>query len=151
MLRDLLNYIKMQVYGNPMKFEGINLKALVDSKLAIFKNVILLHESGFVNEVPEHLSLYSDYQMLSILVHNLIDNAAKFTQNGSIQIGAKTNKAQRVELIIGNSTTGLPDGFMEMINNNEEISSTGVSVKYGRKVGMDLLIVKEVSALVGVT
>lgn len=89
--------------------------------------------------------------MLSILVHNLIDNAAKFTKNGSIQIIAKTNEAQRVELIIANSTMGLSDELMEMINNNGEISSTGVSVKYSKKVGMGLLIVKEVSALVGVT
>ena len=40
---------------------------------------------------------------------------------------------------------------MKMINNNEENSSTGVSVKYSKKVGMGLLIVKEVSTLVGVT
>ncbi|WP_254411160.1 sensor histidine kinase [Dyadobacter diqingensis] len=151
MLRDLLDYVKIQVYGNRMKFEEINLKALIDNKLAIFKNVILHHESGYVNEVPEDLSVYSDYQMLSILVHNLIDNAAKFTQNGSIQISAKRNKTQRIELVIANSTIGLPDEFLEMINNNEEISSTDVSVKYRKKVGMGLLIVKEVAALVGVT
>lgn len=151
MLRDLLNYIKIQVYGNRMKFEEIDLHALADNKLEIFKNVIRLHESTYENRVPEQLTVFSDYQMLAILVHNLVDNAAKFTHMGKIQIEARHEPGQRVELIIANTAMGLPEEVLELINSADNTIPAEISVKQRKRVGMGLLIVKEVAALLGVS
>lgn len=150
MLRDLLDYIKIQVYGNRMKFEDIELRALVENKLEILKNVIALNGSAFSNDVPPGLTVFSDYQMLSIVIHNLIDNAAKFTHKGKICVQGIMYADNKVELIISNTATGVPDDLMEMINSTEEEFSEPTE-KPRKKTGMGLLIVKEISMLVGVT
>jgi signal transduction histidine kinase len=150
MLRDLLDYIKIQVYGNRMKFEEIELRPLVENKLEILKNVITLNRSVFSNDVPAGLIVFSDYQMLSIMIHNLIDNAAKFTHDGKICIQAVTHPDNKIELTISNTATGVPDELMEMINSTEEEHVSEFSGKPRKKAGMGLLIVKEVAALIGV-
>lgn len=152
MLRDLLDYIKIQVYGNRMKFEDIELKKLIDEKLEILKNVIVHNGSDFYNEVPADLIVFSDYQMLSILIHNLIDNAAKFTHHGKIRVHARADQDERIELIISNTSTGVPDDLFEMINSLEDDERLPDSPgKIKKKTGMGLLIVKEVATLVGIT
>ncbi|WP_254411158.1 sensor histidine kinase [Dyadobacter diqingensis] len=152
MLGDLLDYIKIQVYGNRMKFEEIELKTLIDNKLGILKNVIIHNGSAFSNQVPGGLLVFSDYQMLSIMIHNLIDNAAKFTHDGDICIQTEIHQNGNVELIISNTGTGVPDDLFEIINNKESDENiSGSSEKIHRKTGMGLLIVKEVGALIGIT
>ncbi|WP_254411159.1 sensor histidine kinase [Dyadobacter diqingensis] len=150
MLRDLLDYIKIQVYGNRMKFEEIELRPLVENKLEILKNVITLNRSVFSNDVPAGLMVFSDYQMLSIMIHNLIDNAAKFTHDGKICIQAVIHSDNKIELTISNTATGVPEELMEMINSTEEEHVSEFSGKPRKKAGMGLLIVKEVAALIGV-
>lgn len=149
MLRDLLDYIKVQVYGNRMKFEDIELSALVENKLQIFKSVINNNGSHFKNEIPAGLQVFSDYQMLSIMIHNLIDNAAKFTVNGSICARTQVHEDGKVELIISNSATGVPEELLELINMTEE-KEPAVTDKPVRRAGLGLLIVKEISTLIGV-
>lgn len=53
------------------------------------------------------------------MIHNLIDNAAKFTHNGQICIQTDMRQGFIVELIISNTATGGPDDLFEMINNTE--------------------------------
>lgn len=149
MLRDLLDYIKVQVYGNRMKFEDIELSALVENKLQIFKSVIKSNGSYFKNEVPAGLQVFSEYQMLSIMIHNLIDNAAKFTIHGSICVRTQVHEDGKIELIISNSATGVPDELLDLINMPED-KEPAVTGKPVRRAGLGLLIVKEISTLIGV-
>jgi signal transduction histidine kinase len=150
LLRGLLDYIKLHVYGNSVQFEDVNLRVLVENKFEIFQNVIELNGNQFFNEIPEHLTVSSDYQMLAIMIHNLIDNATKFTSKGVIRVCSEMNEQGQVRLMIANTGEGISDELMEVINAAEPEVNDDAMRPFGRKTGLGLLIVKEIAELIHV-
>lgn len=156
LLGGLLDYIKAHVYENSLHFEVIDLRMLVDDKFGIFKNMIAENNSHFLNKVPDDIQVYCDYQMLGIMIHNLIDNAAKFTRKGEIRIYFNVIDENEKELVISNTTVGIPKDIQDMINLTEKENVhlpvfPGVSSPAGQgRTSLGLLIVKEIAALVGI-
>jgi signal transduction histidine kinase len=148
LLRGLLDYIKVHVYGNSMHFEEINLKVLVESKFEIFESVIELNGNRFLNEIPDQLLVSSDYQMLAVMIHNLIDNATKFTKQGIIRVYSEMDENGCVQLLISNTGEGIPYEVIEVINAPESDELEGLMRPFGRKTGLGLLIVKEIAELI---
>ncbi|WP_170982841.1 sensor histidine kinase [Dyadobacter frigoris] len=151
MLLDLLNYLKVNVYGKRMSFEMINLSELIDEKLAIFKTTIASKRSHYINEIPAQVQVRSDLQMLSIIIHNLLDNAAKYTYNGEIRIYTQTNDQGNIELIISNSEKGLSPQIIELLNNKTIEKNEEQPLRRAQTTGLGLLIVKEVADILGIS
>lgn len=151
LLRGLLDYIKVHVYGNSIQFENVALSQLVENKYELFKTASEQKGNVFQNEVPAGLMVPSDAQMLAIMVHNLLDNAVKFTQNGTIRITASEDAASGVVMHISNSGAGIPLHVIEIINTPNREEADDVVRPFGRKTGLGLLIVKEVAALIDVS
>ncbi|WP_165940147.1 sensor histidine kinase [Dyadobacter psychrotolerans] len=147
LMKDLLDYIKTHVYGKSMKFEDINLKSLVESKYEVFKSATESEGNRFVNLVPDNFIVFSDYQMLAIMIHNLMDNATKFTKGGFIQISAEIVKG-RMNLTVSNSGIPMPAEQIQMFN--EEGKDFNPSSTIARKTGLGLLIIKEIAVLINV-
>ncbi len=151
LLEDLLDYIKIQVYGNSLHFERINLKRLIDSKLDLFEAVIVRKGNDVVNEIADTLEVTCDYLLLSIVVHNLIDNAVKYTSEGEIRISAKVINGDVTELVISNIGSGIPQKIIDMINTSDGKKFQGHGIRNTKITGLGLLIVKEIADLIGVT
>ena len=151
LLEDLLDYIKIQVYGNSLHFERINLKRLIDSKLDLFEAVIARKGNDVVNEIADTLEVTCDYLLLSIVVHNLIDNAVKYTSEGEIRISAKVINGDVTELVISNIGSGIPQKIIDMINTSDGKKFQGHGIRNTKITGLGLLIVKEIADLIGVT
>jgi signal transduction histidine kinase len=151
LLEDLLSYVKIQVYGNSMHLEQINLKDLIDSKLELFKRVIVRKGNRVVNEVPDRTEVTGDYLLLSIVVHNLIDNAIKYTSEGEIRISAKVINGNITELVISNIGSGIPQKIIDIINAPDGKKFHEHAIRNTKITGWGLLIVKEVADLIGVT
>lgn len=149
LLKGLLDYIKAHVFENSLHFEEIDLESLVDEKFEIFKNMIAQNGSSFINDIPKKTYVNCDYQMLGIMIHNLIDNAAKFTRRGQIRIYIQNKSEKEKELIISNTTVGVPQQLQDMINLPENESLETNSMPHQR-TSLGLLIVKEIAALVKV-
>ncbi|MCF0054857.1 HAMP domain-containing sensor histidine kinase [Dyadobacter sp. CY356] len=155
LLGGLMDYIKAHVYENSLHFEAINLRELVDRKFGIFKNMILENGTEFSNEIPVGTEVFCDYQMLGIMIHNLIDNAAKFTRDGVIRVYFNANAENEKELVISNSTLGVPMAMQEMINSTEKKNvhlpvRQDLSSPPAPRTSLGLLIVKEIAALIGI-
>lgn len=147
MLRDLLNYIKIQVYGKRMVSEEINLRSLVDGKLEIFKNVTTLKGILLSNQIPDTTRVTYDYHLLSIVIHNLIDNAVKYANQGQIHIYATDNRG-KTELVISNQGVPLSQEMIDFVNSPaNEFNHPFLSE---RTTGFGLIIVKEVAQLIDI-
>ncbi len=151
LLGGLLDYIKAHVFENSLHFEPIDLQILVNEKFEIFKNMIKENGSDFRNEISEDVQIYCDYQMLGIMIHNLIDNAAKFTRKGQIRVYFNINHDNDRELVISNTTIGVPKEIQEMINMPDTGNVHAPVLSRETKTSLGLLIVKEIAALVGIT
>lgn len=108
LLDNMLSYVKSQVSGRPVAFEAIAARQLVDEVAAIFKDAFALRHNALTNHIPESMVVRSNPQLLKIILHNLIDNANKFTSYGSISVTA-TEDDGVVTLSVSDSGTGLPD------------------------------------------
>ncbi|PSL26054.1 signal transduction histidine kinase [Dyadobacter jiangsuensis] len=150
LLRGLLDYIKVHVYGNSIQFENVALRQLVDNKYELFKTASEQKGNVFENEVPADLTVPSDAQMLAIMVHNLLDNAVKFTHNGTISVTATGDAGSGVIMYISNSGAGIPLHVIDIINTPDREEADGEMRPLGRKTGLGLLIVKEVAVLIDV-
>ncbi|WP_159478309.1 ATP-binding protein [Dyadobacter sp. 3J3] len=151
MLGDLLGYIKVQVYGNRLNSEEINLKKVIDDKLELFKDAIHLNGSIFENDVASGQTVYCDYQFLAIIIHNLIDNAAKYTYHGKIHIYTLPSQDYKLELVISNTGTGVSSELLEMMNKPIKDKNLDELMENGRMTGLGLLMVKEMAELAGIT
>jgi signal transduction histidine kinase/ligand-binding sensor domain-containing protein len=148
MLRDLLNYIKIQVYGKRMVSEEINLRALIDSKLEIFKNVTAHKGILLSNQIPDTIQINYDYHLLSIVIHNLIDNAVKYSGQGQIRIDATDNNPNETELVISNHGIPLAQEIIDIVNSPATEFNHPFQIE--RTTGLGLIIVKEVAQLIGI-
>lgn len=146
-LKDLLEYIKANIHRQSIRSDDINLHNLVENKLTIFKTAIDLKHNTIVNELPEDIMVRSDYQMLAIIVHNLIDNATKYTENGIIRFSASKSK-ELTEVHISNSGVPVASELVSIFN--ERLDAETPAPQRGRKAGLGFLIIKEIGALLNV-
>jgi signal transduction histidine kinase len=147
LMKDLLDYTKANVYGKSLALEDVNLRKLTATKYEIFKNVIEQKNNRFVNEIPETVTVHTDLQLLAIIIHNLIDNATKFTRDGLIRVKAEQNE-EGLRLTVTNNGTPMPPEIVNLFNQENYRSATGTVS--GRNTGLGLLIVREIAALIRV-
>ena len=147
LVADLLDYIKTYVYGKSLKFEMINVSALVDKKLSIFRNVIDANGNRVEKIIPSDFFVASDYQMISIVFNNLIDNAAKYTKDGTITIRAWEGEAA-MHFVISNTGQPLPDDVLSMFNQKHTVPFDDVPETF--KGGLGSFLIREITDLLNV-
>ncbi|CAG5017093.1 Adaptive-response sensory-kinase SasA [Dyadobacter sp. CECT 9275] len=144
---NLTGFIKTQVYGGTVKLEPVNLYNLVALKINLFSTVIQEHNNIILNEVPKTLSTESHAHLLSIVLHNLLDNANKYCRNGQIRIYSYFEKSM-LRLIISDSGPGMPAPLTQWLNTPPAFDHIdnlkNLSGQFG---GLGLIIVKEISSL----
>ena len=150
MVNDLLDYIKVHFYGNRLHFESVNLKELIDLKFELFKHIIEKNGNRFKNEISPFHTVLSDQRLLSIIIHNLIDNAAKNTYNGKITIHSEIADNQNFKITISNTGTGISSKYVDLINSEMDKKSLYELIDNEQISGLGLLLVKEVGELAGI-
>ena len=81
------------------------------------------------------MTVKTDFEILTIIVRNLISNAIKFTpKNGSISITSAP-----YELIISDSGVGISPEILEKIRNQDSLSSMGTDNERGSGIGLQLV------------
>lgn len=147
MLHDLLNYVKTQLYGSRIQNQKIYLQQLVESKLELFQSAIIQKEIEVSDRIPPAIQVCSDYQLLSIVVHNIIDNAVKYTNGGVVEFSI--HEAENgLGLTISNSGSAMPVEKMDFINMPYDKNKAVQSTTRGAEMG--LLIIKEIAELIGI-
>ncbi|MBO9615676.1 MAG: hypothetical protein J7619_23470 [Dyadobacter sp.] len=147
-LDNLLSYVRTTLYHTKVEMTPIDLSGLVGEKLVLFEKVFLLYKNEVVNEVPPGLTITSNPELLSVVIHNLIDNASKYARNGQIRIFSSVT-GHTVHLIIADSGKGIDAEIREWFNNPNATHSES----YGNTSpkGFGLVIVKEVARLINLS
>jgi len=106
------------------------------------------NNSELLVDISSNLSVHCDEALLYRLLRNLIDNAVKFTNNGTINISAKSQGPQTL-ITISDTGKGIPDNQQERVfreftqlDNPERDRQKGL--------GLGLAIVKRLSNLMGI-
>ena len=87
--QNILNWIKNQNKRITVNFSNVPLSALADEIIEILLEMAQSKGTKILNHIPVDDIIKSDKNILSIVLHNLISNATKFTPMGSIVMEGK--------------------------------------------------------------
>ncbi|WP_051350132.1 sensor histidine kinase [Dyadobacter alkalitolerans] len=143
-MKNLLEYTQFRYRNTRVTFNYLDVHELVDQKFAIFMAEAESSGNQFINTVSQGVILKSNLQLLSIVLHNLIDNANKVTSRGIIEV-THTDYRDSLHVIVKDTGPGMEPAIIRWINSDEKVPSAGLDPD---SFGMGLVIVKEVSALI---
>ena len=109
------------------------------------ERVDLIYTWTMQGELPP---LYTDPSKLKIVLKNLIRNAVKFTEEGSVTVEAQ-GLCGGVEVSVSDTGIGIPAEALELIF--EPFRQVGLTLSERRGIGLGLHIVKRLLALLGGT
>jgi signal transduction histidine kinase len=89
--QDFFVFANMQKEGFVINREKIVLRGIVSEIISLCEVGATIQKNTFSNLVPEHITLDTDANLLSLVLRNLADNANKYTSGGEITIEALTD------------------------------------------------------------
>ncbi len=138
LIDNLIQYIRTHVKnGNAVPGE-IDVHELVEEKIDIFGSIAQTNNTVIINRVLPGLQFFGHYQVLAVVMHNLLDNAVKNTREGEITVSAALQEDKMI-LSIEDTGTGLSPALLHWINNYRYGGTEEETVHSG----MGLLIVME--------
>ncbi|WP_353720221.1 HAMP domain-containing sensor histidine kinase [Dyadobacter sp. 676] len=104
-------------------------------------------QNHFENHVPETLRIRSNRQLLKIILHNLIDNANKYTSDGIVSVGG-SQEGPAVRLVVSDTGPGLSGDLVNWINESNAAYPESPDGE-PRMHGIGLVIIKELTEILG--
>ena len=136
----LLVYAKANLKEISENAKQTNLYQIIEECKELFKLTLSIKQNTIENDLPKELSVFTNQQLLKIIIQNFIDNAIKNTTTGTITIHAEEDDLQ-VTLFITDTGTGIPEGrlqlFQKLLDNkidDEMLVQSGLGLKMVSKL-----------------
>ncbi|OJX55189.1 MAG: hypothetical protein BGO88_03535 [Flavobacterium sp. 38-13] len=133
---NLLEYTKVSKQENSS--EPYSLYTLAEEKTTIFLNIASSQKTDIINKIDTTLVLSTNKLLLSIIIHNLLDNAIKNTFNGKIVL-TSGKRDENIFIRIKDTGKGMSPELVDFYNTSKN-NKTQEGV---RKIGMGLPMVAE--------
>lgn len=149
---NILNYIKLQskAPSSRLTMEMLGVTELMAPVSKLFAAVATFREINIRTEIAPDLTVYSDASLLSIILHNLIDNALKVSQTEVVISAASADG--RKKIMIENDGSGMPAEQTEWLNRRYKSYEDWISASPNPdQKGIGLLIVKDLCMLLDIT
>jgi signal transduction histidine kinase/CheY-like chemotaxis protein len=140
-INDVLEMAQIKAEKNVLFNENFNLRLLLLDLQDVFKDRIKSKGLDFSMEIDSAIDhLYSDRKKISRILHNLIDNAFRYTETGSIGIrvivSSVTNPVLEVE--ISDSGTGISGKYQKLIFRSFEQAASGSMTEGTTGLGLSI-------------
>ncbi len=105
LVADILDFSKLRHQSLELALEPVELHSLVDVVLTLCKPILSGNNIKLVNAIaPDLPHVQADEARIEQILHNLVGNAIKFTEQGKIEVSARQ---QGDELLVQVSDTGI--------------------------------------------
>jgi len=92
LLNNLLSWSKNEQNLLVLKPQAILLEMLIDDIMGLYKPIATAKNIEIFTECPPDLMVFTDKETLQTILRNLINNAVKFTDSGSVSINCATEE-----------------------------------------------------------
>lgn len=142
LLDSLLDWTTLNM--NSKKFNPVlfNLQHVILEVLHNLKPIIDLKKISIVNNIPPHIMVIADQNMITTIIRNLVTNAIQYNHQGGKVIISSELKGDRLEMEISDSGIGITEDCLDMLSdslNSEEL----VTCKEESWKGLGLMFCKE--------
>ena len=159
LINDVLDISKIEAGQMEIHITENNIQELVEFINATFKKVIEEKNLSFsiINELDESMTIQTDLMKLKQIVKNLLSNALKFTEQGSITLKLSHDyknsnhhlaNNDNLWITVEDTGIGIAEQKLKTIFLSFKQAETGISRKYGG-TGLGLAISKNYAQMLG--
>ncbi len=148
LVNDILDFSKLRNRNLELNLQPLDLHALVDVVLSLTRPLLRDKELRLQNEVHSEIPLVlADENRLQQIIHNLVGNAVKFTERGSVTIGAVV-EGERVRVSVSDTGIGIEREQLERIFDSF-VQADGAAARRFGGTGLGLAITRQLVGLHG--
>ena len=152
LINDILDFSTLRDRKLSLQRKPTQLRPLVDVVLALSEGLMRHKQLQAVNDIPAELPpVQADENRLQQILHNLIGNAVKFTQIGTIAITAALSQddlEKRMIITVSDTGIGIPTEKLKRIFRSFEQTDGSVARQHGG-TGLGLTVTKQLVELHG--
>lgn len=111
-VENLIKYSTIFLEGKKLEDKSYSLYDLIEEKIQIFEKIAWAENTLIVNNVSQNLFIRTNNKALSIIIHNLLDNAIKNTKEGKVELLCTTHD-NKLSLTIMDNGKGMSKELIE--------------------------------------
>ena len=148
LVNDILDYSKLKDRHFELNIVAIDLKIMVDMMLTLSRPLVAKKTVELINHIPADIPLVAaDENRLQQILHNLIGNAIKFTQLGSVEVSAivsgnKTTAQSWLTITISDTGIGISEDKLKRIFDSFEQADGSANCQYSG-TGLSLSVTRQ--------
>ncbi|WP_257668559.1 sensor histidine kinase [Parapedobacter tibetensis] len=142
---NLSKLAKIMLTKNRLRFCVISLYDVGQKQVDIFEPIAASVGTCIHNEIPTGMVIHSHEGVLSIIIHNLLDNATKFTKKGEIHLYAGETTHHIRFIKIADTGIGMRASELEFYNSPTKNVTDDPHLENG---GLGLVLVKDMVKLI---
>ncbi|KAA0989095.1 ligand-binding sensor domain-containing protein [Dyadobacter aurulentus] len=148
---NLLIFIKTQINGPSGNIisENLRVQELLEGTLEFFSAIIQSKELAVRVEALPGLTVHSNKNLISVILHNLIDNALKNTHSGEVVISS-SRFDDAVVIKIADNGSGINKETIDWLNSSAGASDYFEEPDTPDGIGIGLVIVKDLCAMLNI-
>ena len=148
LVNDILDFSKLKHETLELQLKPLGMRAIAELVLTLSQPLVGSKDLTLVNAISPELPLvYADENRLEQILHNLIGNAIKFTDRGTIAISAVL-RGDYLEITVADTGIGIPKEKCDRIFELFEQSDGSTARRYGG-TGLGLAIARPLVELQG--
>ncbi len=146
LVNDILDFSKLKHKNIDLNLKTVDIKAVTDIVFTLLKPLIKKKDLKLINKISADFPLINaDEDRIEQVMHNLIGNSIKFTENGFVEVNARIED-KNVLITVKDSGIGIPQDKIERIFEPFEQVDGSNTRKYGG-TGIGLTITKQLVEL----
>jgi two-component system sensor histidine kinase ChiS len=142
LVNDILDFSKLKHEGIQLHFKPVDLRSCTEVVLAMMGHLLQHKPVKMLNQLPSPCFVLADEDRLQQILYNLLGNAIKFTEQGTIEVNAVHIGGQWV-IQVTDTGIGIPDEQSSRIfnsfvqadgSNSRGFGGTGLGLSITRKL-----------------
>jgi len=154
LINDILDLSKIEAGKMDLFIETFNVEQMLDEIKSTVNTLVKKKTNQFVLDYTSPLGdMHTDLTKVRQLLFNLISNAAKFTQNGSITLSVKRkniDEQERIEFCVSDAGIGIAEDKLGILFDQFTQADDSTTRNYGG-TGLGLAITKRFCEMMGGT
>jgi signal transduction histidine kinase len=142
--QNILNWIKYQSSNIKVQKTNVPLYVIVDDAAELLKDIVESKSSVIINNIDPDYFLFTDKNILSIVIQNLVSNAVKHNTSVEIEISSELDIQNGLsKIIIKDNGKGISNETLLLIKDIIERHSTYTITENSTGSGLGFIIVTE--------
>lgn len=138
LMENLLQWAKSQMKSHTVRPQLINVTDLIDEVMHLLHLQAEAKHIRIGKKTSGAVYVWADYDMINLVLRNLVSNAIKFTpQGGTICIGA-SEFSNFAEVYVQDSGKGMTAAEVKKVNSEEFYTTNGTAHEQGTGIGLML-------------